>query len=216
MRPPHHRITPTLRIIDKEDPAWDSDRFKAEILPLEGDELDDHPIYAYLQGSTHFDLDAVGYLYDAKGQPIATSPRSYLKGTPRVFEARRLTIGEVTTCLDRGDRTGSLWAFQLAVKRIDGFAFDQAHGKALSDGQVQSVVDALGSDVVLRIGVMVLRASRAPTPAEGKSSGSSGGPRLPAPGVSPADGSRGIASATVDAPMASGTTASELDGVAPA
>lgn len=187
-RPPQHRITPALRIVDMGDPAWDKDRYEAEIEDLEGEELADHPIMAYRLGKTHFDLDAIGHADDA---PVC--PADYLTGTPRFFEARRLTVGELAACLDRGIHGGQMLAFHLAVKRVDGFEFQVRPKKVLSDNQVQAVADEIGAEVVMRIGRSIIDSSRAPIVSEGKRSGSSPGNTSPSPGVSPADGSPGTA-----------------------
>jgi hypothetical protein len=202
MKPPHHKLTATLRIIDLDDPAWDT-RYLDELADLEGEELKAHPMMAYRLGVTHFDLDAEGVV---SGESAALfewrrKPRDYLRELPppRVFECRRLGPSEVATCLDRGEHVGRLWAFQLACKGIEGaegltFAVDPK--RAASDGQVQAAADAIGVDVLLRIGRCILDASRAPTPSEGKRSGSSPGGKSPPTGVSPAASPPGSASET--------------------
>lgn len=176
MKPPNHKIGP-LRIIDDLDPAWDRDRLEVELDGLELDQKRAHPVVAYQLGLTHFDLDAVGTVFHDDGSETIVAARDYLRPelAPRVFEGKRLTPLEVAACLDRGEEVGRLGAFGLAIKEIegvDGLAFHVPLRKHATDGQVQAVVDALGYAVVSRIGQAVLDASRAPTPSEGKPSGS--------------------------------------------
>jgi hypothetical protein len=198
-RPPHHRISP-LRIIDLQDKAWD-DRWVAEIEHLEGDELRAHPMMAYRLGLSQFDLDAPGVVTSEDGEQLQATARDYLReaSPPRFFEARRLTPMELATCLDRGEHVGRLWAFQLAVKGIEGaegLTYRVDNRKAATDGQVQAAAEALGADILLRIGRFVIDASRHPNPSEGKPSGSSPGAKSPATGVSPGESPPGTASGT--------------------
>jgi hypothetical protein len=179
MKPPNHKLG-ALRIIDDADPAWDHDRVGEELDGLDLEEKRAHPVMAYQLGLTHYDLDAPGTVYDHEGNESSACARDYLRPevNPRVFEARRLSPLEVATCMDRGEQVGRLWAFGLAVKGIEGanpLTFHVPARKAATDGQVQAVVDALGYQVVSRIGQAVLDASRAPTPQEGKRSGSPAG-----------------------------------------
>lgn len=200
MRPPHHRIGAQLRIIDLGDPAFD-DRFNAEIAPLDLAEAAEHPILLFRRGETHFDLDAPGWVVDEDGERRQACAREYLRpgAVPKVFVARRLDPAELATCLDLGENGGRAYAFRIAVRRIEGapeLAYEVAEGKAATDRQLRAVGELLGGEAVLRVGRMVIDASRRPTPAEGKPSGSSPGAPSPATGVSPAESAPGSASAT--------------------
>lgn len=179
MKPPTHKIAP-LRIVADSDDAWDRDRINAELAGLEVEQLREHPVIAYHQGRTHFDLDALGTVYAEDGSSSETCARDYLRPevVPRVFEARRLPPLEVATCLDRGTEVARVHAFRLAVKGIegaDGLTYHVLPTKAATEGQLQAVVDALGYDVMVAVGQAVLDASRSPNAAEGKRSGSPGG-----------------------------------------
>lgn len=179
MKPPTHKLA-ALRVIADSDKAWDRDRINAELDGLEVEQLREHPIIAYHQGRTHFDLDALGTVYAEDGSSSEACARDYLRpeAVPRVFEARRLPPLEIAACLDRGLETARVHAFRLAVKGIegaDGLTYHVLPTKTATDGQLQAVVDALGYDVMTTVGQAVLDASRAPNPAEGKRSGSQGG-----------------------------------------
>lgn len=191
MRPPHHRIKPHLTIIDLDD--FDTERVNTEIDGLEPHHASEHPVIQYRQGETHFDLDAPGCVYGDEG-PEQRTAREYLNDDPRVFTARRLSLAELAVCLDWGDHVSATRAFAQAVKQIGGFPYEVKAKKALSEAQLARVTDEIGADAVFRVGKMVIAASRAPTRAEGKRSGSSPGRTSPDPGVSPADGDPGTAS----------------------
>jgi hypothetical protein len=84
---------------------------------------------------------------------------------------------EISTCLQRGDEVGAVWAFHLACKAVHnaGIEFRVPRRKQATDAQVQAVHDILGYDVIPRVGRMILNGSREPTSAEKKRSGSSPG-----------------------------------------
>lgn len=185
--PPNHRLGQML-ILDLD--AFDNDRVLLDIEGIEDepDKQNDHPVIAYRQGKSRFDLDAPGVVYtepvrDSSGRftndesCVSVTARDYLKGNEDehpVFECRRLATMEISTCLQRGEEVGAVWAFHLACKAVHntGIEFRVPRRKPASDAQVQAVHDALGYDVIPRVGRMILNGSREPTSAEKKPSGS--------------------------------------------
>lgn len=164
-----------MRIVDTGPENFDNDRAASEVEDLEPDELQEHPLIAYRQGTTRFDLDAPGRVYDGDGEVEELTAREYLKTeSPTTFECRRLNVSEIATCLQRGDEVGACWAFALSCKSIEnasGLSFTVQRKKLATDGQMSAVQDRLGYDVIARVGKMIINGSRQPTRQEGKPSG---------------------------------------------
>lgn len=170
-KPPSQAISGLMPLIPIVDEYWDLDRFNEE---LDGvDDLDviaAHPLSVYRTGTCRFDLDATG---DVNGQEVAA--REYLLGNPPQFMARRLSMSELTTCLDKGEHSGRMWAFALAVKAIENAPMDLEYkpGRRMArESQVNAVAEHFGATAVYSVGHMVIDASRGPNRAEGKRSGS--------------------------------------------
>lgn len=165
MQPPQHSATARPRYIAKDDPAFDSDRFIEEIKTLREGET--HPLAAYWAGVGRYDLEAPGKLGDQ-----VVSPRDYLlpDKTPVVFTLRRLRMRELSRVLDLDVRAGQMLAFQLGLGRIDGHPTIEAkdYTTAISDAETDRLADVLGAGKMYEVGVAVINASAAPTPAEGK------------------------------------------------
>lgn len=167
--PPQHTATATIQVITQHDPAWDLDRFVAEVGEMTEDAARDHPFSRYISGKTRFDLDAPGQVGDQ-----TLTPRDYLRPhiTPTLWTLRRLRIGEASRCRDIGGHQGQLEAFALAVTSVtSAMAAEvppQGITKRLPDATVEALAEQFGAKVVWEVGEAAVRASEAPTSAEKK------------------------------------------------
>lgn len=167
--PPQHNVSASIRIISDSDPAWDSDRIKAEFTAL-GPRGNEHPFFAYLRGETRFDLDAPMVL---DGQPVKI--RDYLKPDvqPIVWLCRRLRGSECAQLTDIGGRDGDLRAFRKAYTGVENGPIGlvpPAPGLAreISEAEADKVAEFVGLRMLFEVGASALLASQAPMSAEKK------------------------------------------------
>jgi hypothetical protein len=166
---PQHSVTAAIRFISQTSDAWDTSNVLEERKRM-GARTDEHPIPQYFSGTTRFDLDAPA---DVDGEK--RSAKSYLREGvhPRSWSLRRLGIREVARCEDMMGAAGALEAFALGVIGADNLppgvaAPGQGQTKRLLEAVVDELADAVGMDEIFEVGAAVLKASRAPTPAEKK------------------------------------------------
>lgn len=171
MQPPQHSATAQIAVIVRSDPAWDFDRALEELREIEesGGDATVHPLFAYHQGRTRYDLDAPAHV----GAELR-SPREYLKPgvTPVVWACRRLKISEVSLCRDMGGHRGQFEAFRLAVTGVSGVegVVVPAQGvlRAMPERDAERIGEQVGATVLWEVGEAALLAAEAPTAAEKK------------------------------------------------
>lgn len=171
-RPPQHAADATPFFISESDDAWDFDRIAAETKAMPKGEQ--HPVARYHAGETRYDLDAT---FTMGGQTVTV--RDYLKGSPTVFELRRVRgVENRKTAVAFGDGPAfqeRMWSMtKLGVCEVrdgfDGASWDLQGGQRgmpLTDQDVQAIYDC-DAMLVLSLGMAVFHVSQPLSEAEGK------------------------------------------------
>lgn len=177
--PPTHDITAPIEYISANDPAWatgpDGETlWVTEIGPLEGEELEDHPLRKYYSGRTRFDLDAPGKV-TIGDEVVEKSPRDYLDPakTPVIYQGQRMKVSENTRCRDLPPAQRDELSFRFACKVItgvEGLSYNPPKKGPAQDVHLEEVANYLGVEVIYEVGKAFLRASSGPAYAEKKRS----------------------------------------------
>lgn len=164
MSVPQHSATAQIRFIRAD--AFDTDRVAAErkTMPNDGN---DHPVVIYFSGRSRYDLEAPAPVGEA-----LLRPRDYLRpdhGFP-TWTGKRLGAVMTAKLQDLGGHVAELEALSRGFESIDVDVPGLNHvpGRPLTEGQIEKLADRFGLEHLYAVGDAFLRASSAPTVAEGK------------------------------------------------
>lgn len=164
MSVPQHSATAAIRYLKAA--AFDTDRVADERKSMP-DDGNDHPVVIYFSGRSRYDLDAP---YPVGGE--LRKPREYLKpdhGCP-MWSVKRLGAVMTARLQDIGGHVAELDALCRGFEAVDvdvpGLGY--VPGKVLSEGQIEKLAEQFGLEDLYAVGAAILRASAAPTVAEGK------------------------------------------------
>jgi hypothetical protein len=170
--PPQHTLTSTGLWLAPIDDALDHERIGIE----EQRATATHPMRRFFAGETRFDLDAK-LLLQLQDEPDRwVAPREYIvKGTPVLFELRRLSakeLGRCNTLLNMDERMleGWLLAAKLGCTDIVGGEADELVWSAGEGGLADVVLNRLAimPGLLTMLGSAVLTFSQHLTPIEKK------------------------------------------------